>query len=271
MSADATGWVYRHSPYTGVTFAVHLAIADSVNDQNGNELWMKKAKLSEKARVSTGSTKTAMALLVEDGFLELMEESHGRNPSRYRFLFPDEPVVFEARWQPTGQPLTGSTGQLETPTGQPATPTGQSGAISLPHKEGSQRNPRDPKKGRRSQLPRPFTVTEAMMDWVTAEVPSIDWRGQTKLFVDHHVGHGTLMVDWVAAWKKWLRQSDQWRREKAGSHNGNSSGSRLARDAITGAEVILPSPPGPADPDADLEFDEWMAKHDPSWRPPADA
>lgn len=97
MSSDAVGWVFRHSPYKGVTFAVHVAVADSVNDQNDNELWMSVGKLATKARCSRRSAGDALAQITSDGYLALLKQQTGR-PSRYQFLFPDHAeVAFESR------------------------------------------------------------------------------------------------------------------------------------------------------------------------------
>lgn len=97
MSADATAWVYRHSPFNGATFQVHHAIGDSVNDLHRNEFWMSAARLATKARVSVRTARSAVHEIADAGFIELIEE-HTHRPSRYRFLFPDVPVVYEARY-----------------------------------------------------------------------------------------------------------------------------------------------------------------------------
>lgn len=97
MSSDAIGWVYRHSPYRGVEFAVHHAIADSVNDQHGYELWMRQSVLAGKARTTRRSVLAALATLTDGGFLDLLEEGRG-GANRYRFLMPEgTPVVYETR------------------------------------------------------------------------------------------------------------------------------------------------------------------------------
>ena len=98
MSAEATGWVYRYSPFVGVTFWVHHAIADSVNDQHENLFWMGQCKLAKKARVSRRSAQRALALLLDAKFVELVEEGKDAGESNlYRFLFPDIPVVYNSR------------------------------------------------------------------------------------------------------------------------------------------------------------------------------
>lgn len=96
MSAEATGWVYRCSPVTGAAFAVHLACADSANDQHGYELWMTAQTIATKARVSRRAVGAAVAALTEAGCLVLLES--GKNAgraNRYRLLMPDLIPVYD--------------------------------------------------------------------------------------------------------------------------------------------------------------------------------
>lgn len=96
MSAEATGWVYRHSPYTGATYQVHQAIADSANDQHENRFWMRQRKLARKARVSRASVQRALDLLVADGFLERLGIATGTDDLvEYRFLQPEVAVHYD--------------------------------------------------------------------------------------------------------------------------------------------------------------------------------
>ena len=127
MSAEAVGWVYRHSPLTGSEFCVHLAVADSVNDQHVNEFWMSLPKLGKKARVSRASAKRAMDALVAGGFLELVTQSHGgRNlGSTYRFCFPDVAVVFDSR-----STLSPRAGSAETLSSEPETLSSEDPTLS---------------------------------------------------------------------------------------------------------------------------------------------
>lgn len=98
MSAEATGWTYRHSPLKGSGLLVHLAIADSVNDQHYNEFWMTVGRLADKARVERRTAGRALQDLADGGFLTMLEDhSKERKPSRYRFEFPAVAVVFETR------------------------------------------------------------------------------------------------------------------------------------------------------------------------------
>jgi len=95
MSAEATGWVYRHSPMRGAAFTVHLALADSANDQNGYELWMRVRTIAEKARLSEGAARRAIADLIDAGLLEVIDDGRSREdaesstrPRRFIFVMP---------------------------------------------------------------------------------------------------------------------------------------------------------------------------------------
>lgn len=92
MSAEATGWVFRHSPTTGATRLVHLAMADSVNDQNDNEFWMSQVNLAKKAGCSRSAAQVALIHLMNAGFVTLLEDhSKDGQPNRYRFEFEGVP------------------------------------------------------------------------------------------------------------------------------------------------------------------------------------
>jgi hypothetical protein len=99
VSSEAVGYVFRHSPYTGALFTIHYAVADSVNDQYSNEFWMKSKQLARKARLNEVTARASLSVLVTDGFLEVVKTTQGggRRPTRYRFLFPPRPIVFDSR------------------------------------------------------------------------------------------------------------------------------------------------------------------------------
>lgn len=92
MSAEAIGWVFKKSPYDGAMFALHLAVADIVNDTHGNELWASVPTLSKKARISVRSARYGLARMVEDGLLVKIAERPGA-PTHYRFTMPDDPCT----------------------------------------------------------------------------------------------------------------------------------------------------------------------------------
>jgi predicted transcriptional regulator len=93
MSGEAVGYVYRHSPYNGATFNIHLAIADVVNDAHHNKLWMATDTIAQKTRTNRRTVQRAIDTLCNDGFMELVEKATQHRPATYRFLFPNvDPV-----------------------------------------------------------------------------------------------------------------------------------------------------------------------------------
>lgn len=116
---------------------VHLAIADSTNDQYGYELWMRQHRLAAKARVSRRVVTDALAWLCDQGLLELMESGKKKgSANRYRLLMPALPVVFDAR-------------QGTQPVPTPIEPTAEEGTQPVPTGVGEEclQNPRDNPKG----------------------------------------------------------------------------------------------------------------------------
>jgi hypothetical protein len=87
MSAEAVGWVFRHSPYSGDALVIHLALADVANDLHGNEVWLMRAAIAEKSRCSISTVARTLRVMCDDGYLTVLEEGRGRgNPTRYRFV-----------------------------------------------------------------------------------------------------------------------------------------------------------------------------------------
>lgn len=103
MSAEATAWLYRHAPtdWPAGRFQVAHAIADTVSDLHGHEFWMFVAVLAAKARVSRRTATDSLGHLVECGLLEPLtsvDQARSTNaPRRYRWTYPDWPVVFDTR------------------------------------------------------------------------------------------------------------------------------------------------------------------------------
>ncbi len=97
MSAQATGFVWKYSPrsHSAAVRNVHLAIADVVNDGHDHEFFMRTEQLAIKSRCSRSTVVSALATLVEGGWLEVLREPSGARAGHYRFMFPDAAVVWE--------------------------------------------------------------------------------------------------------------------------------------------------------------------------------
>lgn len=96
MSAEATAYVWKHSPYEGVAFTIHLAIADVVNDMHDNVFWSHAGTVAEKARTTRQSVSKWMNEMVHDGYLEALDlgsidkRKASHQGRRVRFLMPIE-------------------------------------------------------------------------------------------------------------------------------------------------------------------------------------
>lgn len=119
MSAEATGYVFRASPYQGAAFAVHLAIADSVNDQHEYRFWMSIATLARKARVSERAAQYSLRKLVCDGAIELVDDLKGGrgHTGEYRFLFRETVQMLHPS---PGKGANDDTERVQDPTGKGA-------------------------------------------------------------------------------------------------------------------------------------------------------
>ena len=59
---------------------------------------------------------------------------------------------------------------------------------------------------RRTLIPEDFEVSDPIMDLV-AQRGWPDPREQLHKFKDYHIAHGTLMMDWEAAFRTWLNNA----------------------------------------------------------------
>lgn len=106
MSWEASGWVLRYSPYTGAGLLVHIVLGDIANEAHEFEIWASPARIAERARVNSGTVRKHLVQMIEDGFLELVEDNSSRNRrSVYRFLMP--PVAPQTR--PDEEPVAPQT------------------------------------------------------------------------------------------------------------------------------------------------------------------
>jgi hypothetical protein len=90
-----------------------------------------------------------------------------------------------------------------------------------------------PKTKRASRLPMEFAVTPEMVAWAKANVPHVDGRVETEKFRDHWVaasGANARKLDWVAAWRNWMRNADQ-----------RSPGNRGQLALVSGQGPVRPS------------------------------
>lgn len=94
MSGKALAYAFDHSPYKGTKKLIHVAIGDVVNDAHENTFWMANANLATKCSCDRVTVNKALREMVEDGYLEVLDDSMGRSKTvKYRFIFKEEGVV----------------------------------------------------------------------------------------------------------------------------------------------------------------------------------
>lgn len=215
MSAEAVGYVFRHSPYTGAAFQVHLAIADSVNDQHANELWMATGTIAKKARIARQTASEALAEIVAGGGLEVVED-HRRDragkPSRYRFRFPVAAIYYESRGVTRDDTPPEGVSPETTPGVSPTATRGVTTGDTNPREPKSTKDfgspngsqPQAPKK-RGCQYPAGWSPKDSHL--ALAEDHDLDYVVEAHQFEDHHRAKGSVFTDWDAAFRTWLRNS----------------------------------------------------------------
>lgn len=83
MSVKVMSGVWADADVKGGTLLVLLALADFANDEG--ECWPSLDTLAHKARLSRSQTKSTVATLERDGFIEV-DRGTGRETSRYRIV-----------------------------------------------------------------------------------------------------------------------------------------------------------------------------------------
>lgn len=90
------------------------------------------------------------------------------------------------------------------------------GAVPIPlarELDGREQPPKVSRPRRRATVfpdPGQFLLTDAMKGWASKDAPNVDIVLQTKQFADYYRGKGEKRVDWVATWRTWMRNAEQW-------------------------------------------------------------
>lgn len=218
MSAEAIGWVFRHSPVTGAAFQVHLALADSANDQNGYELWMRVRTIAQKARLSEGAVRRALAELIDQELLVVLDDGRSRDDAqsatrarRFALVMPDgRPAIYEPgrRAYPTASPEGSPDARLARAhgAGDPRTlrePRAH-GAGDLEPKEDPKENPSSVSSSR-EQLTLVGTESPAARPEQHLAVGQVLGSDRDLAFVEfwrrypHKTGKGQARKAWAAA------------------------------------------------------------------------
>ena len=92
-----------------------------------------------------------------------------------------------------------------------------------------------PRRPNKTPVPEPFEITPEMNAWANEKVPTVDLNIETEKFINHHKKKADLFVDWIAAWRLWMRNAAEW-----GAKRGSVS--RTPPDLHLGEPDQPPSP-----------------------------
>ncbi|GAA2566161.1 hypothetical protein GCM10010435_44160 [Winogradskya consettensis] len=89
-----------------------------------------------------------------------------------------------------------------------------------------------PQNRKGTRIPADFTPDDSMRDWAKSNTPNAIVSLETANFVDHWTaksGKDATKLDWVAAWRTWMRNAQKWSSE--GSNRQQSSAPRQPHQA----------------------------------------
>ena len=134
------------STYTGTTYMVLYLIAETIQAKHNFEFWGSIDRLAARGHMNRDTARKAFRTLEDDGWIECVQRSTGRKPTRYRFLFQPadlEGVGGEANPRiSSSQPadLDGQPADLEASTRGSRPPTRGSGGTNQENQVGNQQN-----------------------------------------------------------------------------------------------------------------------------------
>lgn len=91
-----------------------------------------------------------------------------------------------------------------------------------------------PKQKASKRCPADFVVTRDMVDWASGNGITVDLNAETEKFRDHE--YKAAKTDWLACWRTWMRNAQQYKREPQGV--GGTILSFRERDAQMAAERV---------------------------------
>jgi hypothetical protein len=81
-------------------------------------------------------------------------------------------------------------------------------------------------KPRNTSVPDEFLITKDLRDWAIKNGITVNLESATEHFLDHHRARDSKFVNWVAAWRTWMRntltfnRNQQHRNPKYPNHSG---------------------------------------------------
>lgn len=235
MAISVMTWVWDHSKSRHGARLVLLAIADCASGDGGNA-WPSNAELRRKSGLGERAVQTALAELVKLGELEVRYNEGPKGCNRYRVIMTRPRRICTPADNAPPQILRGSDSdatkssnvtkedtaesappQISQPPPQNLHPTpAESAPVTVLEPKANQHQKTSSSGGARgARIPDDFAVAPEMAEWARKHVPGLIDAGrgksETDKFIDHFrsaSGANARKVDWVAAWRNWMRRAD---------------------------------------------------------------
>lgn len=66
------------------------------------------------------------------------------------------------------------------------------------------------RRSKGTPAPDSFEVTDTLRAWAKTNRVTCDLQATTEQFLDHHRAKGSVLKDWTAAWRTWMRNTRRW-------------------------------------------------------------
>jgi hypothetical protein len=222
MSRDVAALVYSRQVGSMARKAVLAYFAERAND-DGSGIWSSKQRIADEIECSKQTVITTIKALIADGLLREAGIRQNRNGHTIEYDIVLEAVIAlpEARRSDQGvQILTGP--ELDRSNNHP--PRGQT-ALPKPSLNRPIPQKASPSSGegakrvtsRKSRLaedwhPQPIDP-DSVCGRIIAEWPRGRVEEELARFKDHHLGRGSAMADWQAAWRTWVQNAKRFERD----------------------------------------------------------
>lgn len=269
MSVQATSWALEQAPDCPPSVVIVLVGLANHADDKGRGAYPSQEKLAWYARKSDRQVRSDLAQLAELGLIV-----EGDQRLTAHIPADERPVVYDLAMdrhrpayrkgqsttvraprdrKPTSPPIDEGTGSplpggSPLPAGSPVQrdrkPTSEGTGSPLPTNRPLNRTEPSLPSGeharakRATRIPDDFTVTPAMVAWLTEKFPHIDGQYETEKFIDYWqsaAGPGAVKHKWDLAWKNWMRRAAEMNpayRQNGHSRASPANGRQQETDAL---------------------------------------
>lgn len=224
MSIRVVSWALNDAPVEEpVLVLVLVAMAERAND-DGTATYQSVETIASKARVSPRTCHRKLRELESMGLIR-----RGNQDFTAHLKAGYRPVVYDlavhlnrganlAPLQLAGVPNTDLRGAKSGTSGVP--PLADKSSMNRPSDSSmlfQQATPVVKAKKNKTSAPDKFTISAEMKEWALANVPAVvhELDYQTTRFLDNARSNGRTYVDWLAAWRNWMRQAVEFKAQGA--------------------------------------------------------